>query len=117
MNYIDFMSSPRPKGTFTLHVRTSNVHMLTYDFNNVCPQLSTTIFLKFFHAYSNSRQHRVNRVLGFFSSRPNWDQSPHPPASMSPPLVGGGGGAHKLGGEGSGGPNSDEGTDTIGYSR
>jgi hypothetical protein len=29
MNYIDFMSSPRPKGTFTLHVRTSNVHMLT----------------------------------------------------------------------------------------
>jgi len=44
MNYIDFMSSPRPKGTFTLHVRTSNVHMLTYDFNNVCPQLSTTIF-------------------------------------------------------------------------
>jgi hypothetical protein len=44
MNYIDFMSSPRPKGTFTLHVRTSTVHMLTYDFNNECPQLSTTIF-------------------------------------------------------------------------
>jgi hypothetical protein len=40
--------------------------------------------------------HRVDRVLGFFSCRPNWD----PPT----PLLAGGGG-------GMGGPDSDEGTD------
>ncbi len=32
--------------------------------------------------------HRVDRVLDFFSSRRNWDPpSPHPKASVSPPLV------------------------------
>jgi hypothetical protein len=37
---------------------------------------------------------------------------PHPQASVSPPLVPGGG-THSLAGEGVGGPNSDEGTDTV----
>jgi hypothetical protein len=40
-------------------------------------------------------KHRVDRVLGFFSSRPNWD-SPAPSTAGEcvppPPLVGGGGG-------------------------
>ncbi len=38
-------------------------------------------------------EYRVDRVLGFFSSRPNWD--PHTPSPagecVSPPLVWGGG--------------------------
>ncbi len=32
----------------------------------------------------NDRYHRVDRVLGFFSSRPNLDPPPHPQASASP---------------------------------
>jgi hypothetical protein len=52
------------------------------------------------------RRHRVERVLVFFSSRLNWD--PHP--SVCPPF-GTGAGTHLLGGRG--GPNSDEGTDTV----
>jgi hypothetical protein len=49
--------------------------------------------------------HRVHRVLGFFSSRPNWD----PLTPLVP-----GGGTHSLAGEGvTGVPNSDEGTDTV----
>jgi hypothetical protein len=52
--------------------------------------------------------HRVDRVLSFFSSRPNWDpQPPHPQASVSPhTLVWGG--THSLAGELMGGPNSDD---------
>jgi hypothetical protein len=53
---------------------------------------------------------RVDRALGFFFSRPNWDR-PTPQASVFiPPLVPGGG-IHWLGGEdvGGGGPDSDEG--------
>jgi hypothetical protein len=43
-------------------------------------------------------------VLGFFSSRPNWDPPPpHPQASVSSPFGSGGDTA----GEGVGGPNSD----------
>jgi hypothetical protein len=56
----------------------------------------------------------IDRVLGFFSSRPNWD--PHPITRRrvcSLPLVQGGG-AQLMGGKGVGGcPNSDEGTDTV----
>jgi hypothetical protein len=62
------------------------------------------------------------RVLGFFpvlrpqclSPRPNWDPftPPHPQASVPlPPLVPEG--THLLSVEGVGGPNSDEGTDTV----
>ncbi len=59
-------------------------------------------------------------MLGFFSSRLNWD-SPIPSlaeASVSPPLVRGVGGcegcgSHSLAEEGVGCPNSDEGTDTV----
>jgi hypothetical protein len=51
--------------------------------------------------------HRVDRVRGFFPSRPNWDP---PQASVFPPLVPGGP-TYVLAGEGVGGPNSYEGTD------
>ncbi len=58
--------------------------------------------------------HRVDRVLGFFSSRPNWD-SPTPSHGgefPSPPLVKGEGHT-RLRERGWGGPSSDEGTDTL----
>jgi hypothetical protein len=54
-----------------------------------------------------------SRVLGFLSSRPNWDPQPlHPHGSVSPPLVPRG--HHSLAGEGvGGGSNSDDGTYTV----
>ncbi len=53
-------------------------------------------------------------AIGFFSSRPNWDSpTPSPQASMSLPLWFSGR-TYSLAGEGVGGPNSDEGTDTVG---
>jgi len=59
--------------------------------------------------------HRVDRVLGFFSSRPNWDSlTPSPPGECVPPSFGsGGGGTRSLAGVGVVGPNSDEGTYTV----
>jgi hypothetical protein len=63
--------------------------------------------------------HKVDRVLGFFSSRPNWDPPPpappHPQESVTIPLWfrPPGGGTHLLAGEGVKGPSSDEGTDTV----
>jgi hypothetical protein len=42
--------------------------------------------------------HRVERVLGFFSSRPNWDPQPLTPRRVCPSL------AHSLAGEGVGVP-------------
>jgi hypothetical protein len=60
--------------------------------------------------------HKVDRVLGFFSSRQNWDPpTPHPQASVSPRPFGSGG-THSHAGDGvggGGGPNSNEGTDTV----
>ncbi len=53
------------------------------------------------------RFRRVERVLGFFSSRRKWD-SPTPS-----PFGSGGGYIHSLVGEGLGCPNLDEGTDTL----
>jgi hypothetical protein len=62
------------------------------------------------------RYNRVDRVLGFFSSRPNWDPPPspppHPQASV-PPFGSRGGGHTRLRERGVGGPNFDEGTDTV----
>jgi hypothetical protein len=66
--------------------------------------------------------HRVDRVLGLLSSRPNWDgTSAYPPltsnfAPLPPPPLVPGYGTHSLAGRGDGGgvgPNSDEGTDTV----
>jgi hypothetical protein len=52
-------------------------------------------------------------VLGGFPSRLNWDHPTLSPAVECPPPFGSGaGGAHLLAGQGVGGPNSDEGTDT-----
>ncbi len=54
----------------------------------------------------------MDKVLGFFSSRPNWD----PPLTRRrvnpPPPFGSGGGTHSHAGEVVG-DNSDEGTDTV----
>jgi hypothetical protein len=59
--------------------------------------------------------HRVGRVLSFFSSRQKWDSpTPHPQESVPPPLWLGGGGLHTRWRErGWGSPNSDEGTYTV----
>jgi hypothetical protein len=63
--------------------------------------------------------HRVFRVPGFLSSRPNWGpQPPHPQESVAPPpFESKGGDTPCLAEEGAGGPNSDDGTDTLVYSR
>ncbi len=61
-------------------------------------------------------KHRVYRVPGFPSSRPNWVLLTTPsPASdcCSHPPLGPRGEIHLLAGEGMGGPNSDEGADTL----
>ncbi len=64
--------------------------------------------------HSLAETHRIGRVLSFFSSRRNWDSpTPHPQASMPPPLWFRGGGEHSLAGKGWGRPNSDEGTYTV----
>jgi hypothetical protein len=55
---------------------------------------------------------RVDRVLGLFSSHPNWDLLTRMLVCPPPTLVPGGD-THSLSGEGVGGPNSDEGTDTV----
>ncbi len=62
--------------------------------------------------------HRVDRVLSFFSSRPNWDSpTPSHAGEGGPPHFGsggGGGGGHtRLRERGWGSPNQDEGTDTM----
>jgi hypothetical protein len=54
--------------------------------------------------------HRVDRVLGFFSSRRIWDP-PSLTGECSPHLVPGG--IHSLAGELVGGPNSDVGSYTV----
>jgi hypothetical protein len=60
--------------------------------------------------------HRVDRVLGFISSRLNWDpQPPHPQAMCPPPPLWFQGG-DTLAGEGVGtgeGSHSDEGADPV----
>jgi hypothetical protein len=67
---------------------------------------------------SVGEKHKVDRVLGFFSNRPNWDPltpSPAGECALLPLkvtlLVGGG--IDSLAGEGVGGPNSDNGTKTV----
>ncbi len=57
--------------------------------------------------------HRVDRVLGFFSSRPNWDSPTPSPAGECAPLWFWGEGHTGLRERGWGSPNSDEGTDTV----
>jgi hypothetical protein len=44
-------------------------------------------------------KYRLDRVLGFFSSRPNWDPHPHTCRRVCPPF-GSGGGTHSLEREG-----------------
>ncbi len=56
----------------------------------------------------------VDRVLSFFSSRPNWDSpTPSPGGECPPPPLVPGEGDTLTAGEGVGGPNSDEETDTL----
>jgi hypothetical protein len=60
----------------------------------------------------------IHQSARFLSNRPNWIGFPRPlmhlPASDPTPLWFKWGGEHSLGGEGRGGANSDEGTDTLG---
>jgi hypothetical protein len=53
------------------------------------------------------------------SFRPNWESPiPSPEATVFPPFLVWGGGTHSLSGEGwGGGPNSDEETESVLYSR
>jgi hypothetical protein len=64
---------------------------------------------------ANKPQSKVDRVLGFFSSRSNWNSPTPSPAGecVLPPLLQGGGGTHSLAGEWVGGLNSDKGTDSV----
>jgi hypothetical protein len=54
----------------------------------------------------------IDRVLGYFSSRSNWD-SPSPENECVPPPFGSGKGHTRWGERGWGDPNSDEGADTV----
>ncbi len=61
--------------------------------------------------------HRLDRVLGFFTSRPNWDPPPNPSLAgeCSPPPLVFLGGTYSLAGGGVGvGSKSDEGTEHCG---
>ncbi len=64
---------------------------------------------------SNCFTHRVDRLLGFSPVVPVGTPPPlpHSQASVSLPFSSGGGGGRSLAGDGLGGPNSDEGTDTV----
>jgi hypothetical protein len=64
---------------------------------------------------TNNFRHRIDRVLGIFSSRPNWDSPTlHLQASLSPPPLVQRGGVHtRLRERAWCGPNSDEGTDSV----
>ncbi len=79
-----------------------------------CRLFDFTLFSHLFRVDLQRISHRLDRVLGFFSSRQNWDtpHPPHPQASVSLPLVPGGR-AHSITRDGGGGPNSDEGTGTV----
>ncbi len=60
--------------------------------------------------------HGVHRYTGCqaLSSRPHWvPHPPYPQGNVSLPPLGSKGGTHSLSWEGVGGPNSDEGTDTL----
>jgi hypothetical protein len=60
------------------------------------------------------RHHRVYRVQGFFSSRPNWDfPTPSHAGECVPSSFDSGGDTLMYGRGGEGGPNFDEGTDTV----
>ncbi len=82
--YIGLLATPGPLYSFSYNTNTENTfHRETTLYGGV---------------------HRVDRVPGFLSSRPNWiPPPPHSQASVAPPLAW----------EGVGGPNSDEGMDTL----
>jgi hypothetical protein len=58
-------------------------------------------------------KNRVDRVPGFLSSRPKLGTPASAAGECGPPPLCFRGGTHSLAGEGVGGPNSDEGTDTV----
>ncbi len=57
---------------------------------------------------SSTINHRVDRVLGFFSNCPNWDSPSLSLADECAPTFGSGASTHSLGGEGVAGLNSNE---------
>jgi hypothetical protein len=84
---------------------------ITSQLSSSCPD---SHYIRFVSG-GNSDHHRVDRVLSFLSSRPNWaSPPPHTQASVYPsPLVPRGGGQTRLRERGWGSPNSNEGTDTV----
>jgi hypothetical protein len=94
-------------------VCTRFLRMAQSPFQIQCKNLQTV--MKSLSIVFNSLRHRVDRVLSFFSNRPNWDPPTHssPGECVPAPLwFREGEGTHSLAGEGGGGPNSDEGADT-----
>jgi hypothetical protein len=79
---------------------------------------SEVFFSKFCTGILISLNHRVGRVLSFFSSRLNWDSpNPSPVHECGPPPFGSGGEGHTRWRErGWESPNSNEGTYTVVYS-
>ncbi len=82
---------------------------LSQGLSNFSPVLS----LLYVHLVVHRMYHRVDRVLGFFASRPNWDP-PYPLTRrrVCTPLWFREG-THSLVRVGMGGPNSDQGTDNV----
>jgi hypothetical protein len=83
----------------------------------MCVLICTEAPLVWFAVYrltSSCRvHHKVDRVPGFLSGRPNWLPSPpHQQASVAPPLLVSWGDTLARG-KGGGGANSDEGTNTL----
>jgi hypothetical protein len=91
-----------------MRVKNSSLRRLEFMPRNLDKKCSSRI-------PSQDQNHRIYRVPGFLSSRPNWLlPPPHQPTSGTPPpLVPRGGGAHSLAEEGAEGANSVEGTDTL----
>jgi hypothetical protein len=90
-----------------------------YDMQRTLPFFMSIVFLPsipILQVYTYARfqedtvHHRVDWLLGFFSSRPNWDLWP---AGECPHLLVPVGGTHSLAWEGVGSPNSDEGAHTM----
>ncbi len=77
-------------------LRSENKYLFSYSKLLILPR-----HWNFFKEYSWGSYHRVDRVLGIFSNRPNWDPHPVPHRRVCPSPFGSvGGGTHSLAGEG-----------------
>ncbi len=81
-------------------------------FDNAMPELTLSSQSG---SMNSATDHRVDRILGFFVSRPNWDPPTHSPTGECVPPLGSGGG-HTFLREGGGGSQPTRGQ-TLWYSR